>query len=111
MPDSVPPVTNVHVLPPLSLSLSRVSLTTPYVHRLPLALCTRFPHYISDFKDGLDGAVFSAAFFIFFAALAGAITFGGLMSEWTGRKQTVTSSLDGSPVDALVIENDSQNLD
>ena len=31
--------------------------------------------------------MFSAAFFIFFAALAGAITFGGLMSEWWGRRR------------------------
>ncbi|XP_043216384.1 band 3 anion exchange protein-like isoform X3 [Amphibalanus amphitrite] len=43
----------------------------------------RYPHYVSDFKDGLDAAVFSAAFFIYFAALAGAITFGGLMMDKT----------------------------
>ena len=41
----------------------------------------RYPWYLSDFKDGLNGAVLSSAFFIFFAALAGAITFGGLMSK------------------------------
>ena len=33
----------------------------------------RFPHYLSDFKDGLDGQVIAAAVFIFFACLSGAI--------------------------------------
>ena len=49
----------------------------------------RYPWYVSDFKDGLNGAVLSAAFFIFFAALAGAITFGGLMSQFCLRYRMI----------------------
>ena len=44
----------------------------------------RAPHYLSDFKDGLDAQVLAAAIFIYFAALSGAIAFGGLLGEKTG---------------------------
>ena len=42
----------------------------------------RFPHYLSDFKDALNGQCFAAVIFIFFAALSPAITFGGLIGKW-----------------------------
>lgn len=38
----------------------------------------RFPHYKSDFLDGLNSQCLSAAIFMYFAALSAAITFGGL---------------------------------
>ena len=40
-------------------------------------------HFLSDFKDGIDAQVFAAAIFIYFAALSGAIAFGGLLGEKT----------------------------
>ena len=43
----------------------------------------RFPHYLSDFKDGLNPQVLAAASFIYFACLSGAIAFGGLLGEKT----------------------------
>ena len=39
----------------------------------------RFPHYLSDFTDGLNGQCIAATIFIYFAALSGAVAFGGLM--------------------------------
>jgi hypothetical protein len=42
---------------------------------------SRFPLYLSDFKDGLSPQVIAAAIFIFFASLSPAITFGGLYGE------------------------------
>jgi len=40
----------------------------------------RFPHYLSDIKDGLNIQCLATFFFIFFACLSPAITFGGLIS-------------------------------
>ena len=44
----------------------------------------RLPHYLADFKDGLHPKSVSATLFLFFACVAPAITFGGLMAEQTG---------------------------
>ncbi|XP_018349830.1 PREDICTED: band 3 anion exchange protein isoform X2 [Trachymyrmex septentrionalis] len=43
----------------------------------------RYPFYLSDFKDGLSSSCLAAAIFMYFAALCGAITFGGLISDKT----------------------------
>lgn len=60
----------------------------------------RYPHYKSDFLDGLNAQCLAAAIFMYFAALSGAITFGGLMSDKTenliGISETlVATSLSG----------------
>jgi hypothetical protein len=39
----------------------------------------RIPHYKSDITDAFNAMAVAATIFIFFAALAGAIAFGGLM--------------------------------
>jgi mannitol/fructose-specific phosphotransferase system IIA component (Ntr-type) len=44
----------------------------------------RLPHYVSDFKDGLHPKSLSSTLFLFFACLAPAVTFGGIMAELTG---------------------------
>ncbi|XP_043287277.1 band 3 anion transport protein isoform X2 [Venturia canescens] len=43
----------------------------------------RYPHYLSDFTDGLSSSCIAAAIFMYFAALCAAITFGGLLSDKT----------------------------
>lgn len=43
----------------------------------------RMPHYISDIKDGLHPKCLSSTLFLFFACLAPAVTFGGVMAEVT----------------------------
>ncbi|XP_067140255.1 band 3 anion transport protein-like [Centruroides vittatus] len=53
----------------------------------------RFPWYLSDLKDGLNGQCFAAAIFIYFAALSGAITFGGLMGDKTNNLIGVSETL------------------
>jgi len=42
-----------------------------------------FKSYLSDFKDGMNAQVVAATIFIYFAALSGAIAFGGLMGSKT----------------------------
>jgi mannitol/fructose-specific phosphotransferase system IIA component (Ntr-type) len=44
----------------------------------------RLPHYWSDFKDGLHSKCVGSTLFLFFACLAPAVTFGGVMAAETG---------------------------
>lgn len=44
----------------------------------------RLPHYASDFRAGLHPKCISATLFLFFACLAPAVTFGGVMAVETG---------------------------
>ena len=44
----------------------------------------RAAHYASDFRDGLNGQALGSTLFLFFACLAPAIIFGGLMYGKTG---------------------------
>ena len=53
----------------------------------------RLPHYVSDFTDGLQPRVFAAVFALFFACLAPAVTFGGIMASVTGDQIGVTEML------------------
>lgn len=46
-------------------------------------LARRLPHYISDWADGLTPKVAAASAFLFFACLAPAVAFGGIMSVST----------------------------
>jgi mannitol/fructose-specific phosphotransferase system IIA component (Ntr-type) len=43
----------------------------------------RAPHYASDFTDGLNAKSIASVFFLFFACLAPAVAFGGLLSVLT----------------------------
>ena len=43
----------------------------------------RWPHYLSDWLDGLHGKCVGSTLFLFFACLAPAVTFGGVMAVQT----------------------------
>lgn len=43
----------------------------------------RWKHYLSDFKDGIHQKSLSSSFFLFFACLAPAVTFGGILGFYT----------------------------
>ncbi|XP_065304819.1 band 3 anion transport protein-like isoform X2 [Dermacentor albipictus] len=53
----------------------------------------RYPWYLSDFKDALDGQCLATAIFIYFAALSGAVTFGGLLGDKTNNLIGVSETL------------------
>lgn len=57
----------------------------------------RYPRYLSDIKDGISGQVLASAFFIFFACLSAAITFGGMygdqMDNFVGVGETLLLSM------------------
>ncbi len=44
----------------------------------------RWQHYASDFRDGLHPKCIGSTLFLYFACLAPAVTFGGLMAQQTG---------------------------
>jgi len=46
-------------------------------------LARRLPHYASDFADGFHVKSVASTMFLFFACMAPAITFGGIMAELT----------------------------
>lgn len=46
----------------------------------------RLPHYASDFTDGLHAKSVSSTLFLFFACLAPAVTFGGIMASETNNQ-------------------------
>ncbi|MDA1051180.1 MAG: PTS sugar transporter subunit IIA [Planctomycetota bacterium] len=43
----------------------------------------RWPHYVSDFRDALHAKCVGSTLFLFFACLAPAVTFGGVMAKQT----------------------------
>ncbi|XP_022695652.1 anion exchange protein 2-like isoform X1 [Varroa jacobsoni] len=53
----------------------------------------RYPQYLSDLTDGFNGQCLATAIFIYFAALAGAITFGGLLGDKTENLIGVSETL------------------
>ena len=46
-------------------------------------MARRWPHYLSDFRDGLHAKCVGSTLFLFFACLAPAVTFGGVMAVQT----------------------------
>jgi len=46
-------------------------------------LARRWPHYVSDLREGLHPKCFGSTLFLFFACLAPAVTFGGVMAVQT----------------------------
>jgi len=53
----------------------------------------RYPLFLSDLKDGLNSQVLAATIFIYFAALSGAIAFGGIMGTKTMNEIGVSETL------------------
>jgi ABC-type multidrug transport system fused ATPase/permease subunit len=56
----------------------------------------RFPHYMSDFRDGFHPKAASSVLFLYFACLAPCIAFGGLMSHVTHGDIGVVETLVGT---------------
>lgn len=46
----------------------------------------RLPHYLDDFVSGFNSKTVASVLFLFFACLAPAITFGGLLADQTGQQ-------------------------
>ncbi|XP_063546965.1 anion exchange protein 3 [Cydia strobilella] len=53
----------------------------------------RYPYYISDFTDALNGQCVAATIFMYFAAVSSAITFGGLLATKTDGNIGISETL------------------
>ncbi len=58
----------------------------------------RLPFYVSDFRDGLHSKCLGSTMFLFFACLAPAITFGGVMAVQTDGNIGVVEMLTASAI-------------
>ncbi len=67
--------------PPLSEGLQ---FTGRFGGGLVADIRRRWPHYFSDFRDGLSFKCVGSTLFLFFACLAPTVTFGGMMALGTG---------------------------
>ncbi|MFT4558936.1 MAG: PTS sugar transporter subunit IIA [Planctomycetales bacterium] len=62
----------------------------------------RMPHYAADIKDGLHPKTIASVMFLFFACLAPAVTFGGVMSIQTGGAIGVVEMIAASAVCGII---------
>lgn len=62
----------------------------------------RYPLFKSDIIDGINPQCFAAAIFMYFAALSGAITFGGLMSDKTQNLIGISETLVATSVAGVI---------
>ena len=62
----------------------------------------RLPHYASDFRDGLHSKSVASTLFLFFACLAPAVMFGGIMAELTGNHIGAVEMIVGSAICGVV---------
>ena len=62
----------------------------------------RYVHYWSDVTDGLDSQCIAATIFIYFAALSGAVAFGGLLGDKTESSIGISETLVVSSVAGLL---------
>lgn len=62
----------------------------------------RYPNYKSDILDGLNAQCAAAAIFMYFAAVSGAITFGGLMGDKTENSVGISETLLSTSVSGII---------
>ncbi|XP_077169778.1 band 3 anion transport protein isoform X2 [Paroedura picta] len=62
----------------------------------------RYPKYLSDFKDALNGQCLAAVIFIYFAALSPAVTFGGFLGDETRNMMGVSELLVSTAVQGVL---------
>lgn len=76
---------NVLAAPPKPRSVTEGLKTQPRMFAgLVADVKRRLPHYLDDFRDGFRAKTLASTIFMFFACLAPAVTFGGLMGLETG---------------------------
>lgn len=68
----------------IALHTAKPHVIEPFGKGLSEDVNRKIPHYISDFKDGLNLKSLSTSVFLFFACLAPAVAFGGLLGVATG---------------------------
>eukprot|EP01041_Mallomonas_annulata_P004271 gene4271-8499_t len=63
---------------------AEVKIFEPFGKGIKEDIKRKLPHFVSEFKDGVNIKTVSSVFFLFFACLAPAVAFGGLLGLATG---------------------------
>ena len=98
---------NIMAMPPKPREVSEGLRTEPKpMAGIKADIRRRWPYYLSDFTDGLRTKCVAAIVFMFFACLAPAVTFGGLMGQETdgliGAREMILSTAVCGAIYALV---------
>jgi hypothetical protein len=67
-----------------NVNVEKAKILEPFGKGLMGDIKRKLPYYISDFTDGFNIKSLSTSFFMFFACLAPAVAFGGLLGSVTG---------------------------
>ncbi|KAJ8936697.1 hypothetical protein NQ314_012196, partial [Rhamnusium bicolor] len=62
----------------------------------------RYPYYISDITDGVNAQCLAAAIFMYFAAVSGAIAFGGLTGDKTNNNIGISETLLSTSIAGII---------
>ncbi|KAG8182792.1 hypothetical protein JTE90_009106 [Oedothorax gibbosus] len=62
----------------------------------------RYPRYLSDITDGFTFQCVASVIFIYFAAISGAVAFGGLLMDKTGKQIGVSETLIGTCISGII---------
>lgn len=88
--------------PPASPADDGLAYTGRFAGGLRDDLARRRPHYLDDFRQGLDPKVLASILFLFFACLANAIAFGGLTDIVTNGSIGTTEMIVATAVGGIV---------
>ena len=89
--------------PTISMStVKQLPLVEPFGKGLMVDIKTKMPHYVSDFSDGLTLKSLSAIVFLFFACLAPAVAFGGLLGIATNGQMGTIETLGATAIGGVL---------
>lgn len=79
-----------------------IPLVEPFGRGLKRDIERKLPHYKSDFIDGLNLKAMSSSFFMFFACLAPAVAFGGLLALATGGSMGIMEAVGATAIGGIL---------
>lgn len=83
-------------------SSSNIQITEPFAKGLVTDIKRKLPFYLSDFTDGLRIKSLSSIVFLFFACLAPAVAFGGVLSAVTGGAIGTTETIGATAIGGVL---------
>lgn len=94
------PNTNSYVRTQRNMA-EHVQVVEPFSVGLKKDIQRKLPFFVSDFKDGLTIKSLSSIFYLFFACLAPAIAFGGLLALATGGSMGTVEAVGATAIGGL----------
>ena len=86
----------------LQMVSTNIKIVEPLGKVLKEDIKRKLPYYLSDFKDGLKIKSLSSTFFLFFACLAPAVAFGGLLATVTSGAMGTTEAIGATAIGGIL---------